>query len=323
MIGRSGPGIRSASTGDLIEEYERAHRELVASEKRANAETRWWLLLPIVALLVPIALVGFAVVVALGESRFYAWLALVLPLLALLAWLEVVLVRRLGAPRIPSLRRRRELRGAVRSLKREIWQREPAATTGVPLERLPTGELVGEIESARRGLVAIDERLRHDVRIWRVTRESLIVLPLFVVAVFLIWMPLDTGRYGLLGVGVPLLGVVLWATVLSFRRVRRQEVEVAGRRRMLRRRIRQAQQVLTKSGAYGLVRRQPTVFAQRLWTTFPVGRSPEVMLRRLPEGTRRTRLWFHRHVGWGTVTASVIAIGVLTLAIVARVAGWR
>ncbi len=54
---QGGTGPEAAKpTESLILEYERAHRELVAAEARANAATRWWLFVPIILLLVPIAL---------------------------------------------------------------------------------------------------------------------------------------------------------------------------------------------------------------------------------------------------------------------------
>jgi hypothetical protein len=59
--------------------------------------------------------------------------------------------------------------------------------------------------------------------------------------------------------------------------------------------------------------RQPSSFAQMMWNRFPMGPSPEKMLRTLPSNAPSWKISFHRSLGWGTVAAILLASGILAI----------
>jgi hypothetical protein len=59
--------------------------------------------------------------------------------------------------------------------------------------------------------------------------------------------------------------------------------------------------------------RQPTPYAQLMWTRFRIGPSPEAALRRLPSDAPAWKVTFHRTVGWGLTGAVVVAAALLTI----------
>jgi hypothetical protein len=318
-----------AGAQPLIGEYERAHQKLVAAEAQASAATRWWLLVPILVLLAPIAFVVFAIVIILLDvSSYYGWLAPALPLLGLLVWGQARLAGKMLGPRLASGPQRRELERRVKSLDRRLPDRS-RTDTPMPVEQPAVDQLVRELEVARRQLIDINEKAVLAIR-WRyVLLGALLGLPILFVVVVGIAFPLAEASYrGLLAVSLPLLVLLMWAEVRVCKRANEPEAAIRPRRRELKRRIKRIEHALShghpSDGAEAALRRQPTAFAQRLWNRFPfLGPSPEAMLRRLPEGTGRARLWFHRHIGWGVVAASAIAALILLIATLGRAAGWR
>ena len=322
-----------AAAQPLIGDYERAHQKLVAAEAQARAATRWWLLVPILVLLAPIAFVVFAIVIILLDvSSYYGWLVPALPLLGLLMWGQARLAGKVLGPRLASGPQRRELRRRVKSLDGQLsdMSRADAAmpVEQPPVEQPPVEQLVRELEVARRHLIDINEKAVLSIR-WRYVLLGVLGLPILFVVIVGIAFPLAEGSYpGLLAVSVPLLVLLTWAEVRVCKKANEPEAAIAPRRRELKRRIKRIEHALSHGhpgdGAEAALRRQPTAFAQRLWNRFPfLGPSPEAMLRRLPEGTGRARLWFHRHIGWGVVAASAIAVVILLIATLGRAVGWR
>lgn len=219
------------------------------------------------------------------------------------------------------------------------WRRERLklanAVHDTPVAAQPTvAQLIGELESDRQELINIQEQLIATIP-WRyLVLTWLLAIPITLVVIFGIAFPLDTGYYGVLVIGVPLLGLLVWAEARLIKKGCEPERASAARRRELKARVRQLEHELSRgqledgteapTGRKQALRRQPKVYAQRLWNRFPfLGPSPEVMLQRLPEGTSAPRLWFHRHLGWGTTAASALAVLILLFATYARAAGLR
>jgi hypothetical protein len=59
--------------------------------------------------------------------------------------------------------------------------------------------------------------------------------------------------------------------------------------------------------------RQPTRFAQQMQSRFRIGGDPVAVLRALPDDAPAWKVGFYRYVGWSTVAAACLGVGLLLL----------
>lgn len=315
---------RRPKVWELIEKWEEAGWRLSEAEDHASSVTRWWLLVPIIALGIPtFGLILAPIVVHASPTEvdieaYVVLLAFGLPLFALLTGVEVWLFRKMVAPRRINRQHRREMKQQMKKVKQQLRQERryesPVAAPGTPRQRART-ELIAELGRIRRQKVHVGEQgIMHYKWSYCVLGIAL-VAPIALVAVFGIAMPLASGSFhALIPVSVLLLGFLIWACTQAFKKFGASELlrrprkhELTYITRWLEREIRQVY------GEEALLR-QPTGYASMMWRRFPfLGRSPEVALNELPRGVNRIRLWFHRYLGWGTTAAIGIAVILLVI----------
>lgn len=308
-----------AQLWSTIERLETVRTELFAAQRQANADTRWWLLVPMGALLVLMALVvGGGVYVPLSSDDFYGVLVAGVVLTVVLVAVEAWLVRKLVASRGAGRPHRRELEDEEKQLAQRLSDLESEDAGALPpREATSQEELTEELEEVRRSLVDESIRIRTG---WSPRYLLCYALPLVTLAVPFslivivgVVFPLSTAdHYWMLGVAVVLMAPIVWAWRRLFRSAREPEIVSKPRRRVLRRQVKHLEAELTRRYGKEAVRRQPTAYAQMMWRRYPsLGPSPAVALRRQPENAGTPALWFHRHVGWGVCVAIGIAVAVL------------